>query len=1181
MKIKKLLLGSALLIASTAMAGITERQKPTFSEDPIQPFTDNETAMYMYNVGAEKFFAAGNDWGTQTSISDNAYQVYFEQYLIDGAWDGTTVYFHDTHNGQRKTVFFDQINGTCYVDHNGQANYHWKLEKNTDNDYYRLSMAEVSPDYASWQESADLAGRTFFGWKESYGTKLFAFTPATNDACVDWAFYTESAYNAYKSDLEVFATSEQLKEILLNAIENGLNLPEQEAVYNNPASTIEELQAAISSAKKAIAAAEEEMVEPTNPIDKTSFIQTPNFDNNKKDGWEGNSLSVDYGIAEFYDRTYNTYQNISNLPNGVYAVSVQSFLRTGWDIADYNKYEKNNTSDAVLYVANGIDSLTASVPYIYVGASSEKLGGGESELTLSDGSVIYVPSNREGTSIYFQDPVVGPKFRKTIMIAVIDGTLKIGSRLDKHDSGNWFVMDNWNLKYYGKKAGAYTMMLENALSNAPQFGDDVVATVGMIEAYNTLLSGLTATSYEEVTEELAKMNAAASEVQENVNLWKTYEENLKIASDLPAMGGYVGEAADALADYCLLEGEEYLEEKTLTNDELKVELEKLAELIDAAKAGVKPGTEIQNEYIYNWNFEDTNDGKNDGRGWEGEWGQYGGPSNNKCMEAYGAAWDVHQEVKNAPAGVYEISFQGFYRIEHGETAWNYWINKEQECPGVLYFNNNTAEFKCVFEEAVHLDDNNVYMNTEYQKVENPEVPGDTLLFPETMYTAGNAFSAGMFNSSVYGVVPKKGDSFTIGVRGKRVSATWTIWDNFRVIYWGTQADKVLPVLDKAIADAEASLEKNITKEVYDMINDAISNAEKVKANNDGKEMFEALVAVNNSIEAIETTEASIDSLYELAGNLYAVIYEVSAPANTLVAAEELAIEVITKVESKEITMDEVADYKQRIAEMIILLQVKGDGTDENPESMTHLLKTPDFEIEGMNSAEGWVNATGNTGNNETQKSVYAYEYWRSSFDMYQELNGMPEGTYRIEIYAFAGLEDEPDAGAKKYESGIENTAAQFYAVTSLGEFTQNLVPWVAGAWTEDKGITDGMRTVQGENTTYYGPYDIFNTVTYFFNEGAYRNILYANVAKDGQLRIGIRNTESNQWVVMDNVQLYYLGKNSQYAETAKIIDISCNETLSKEIQGYYDVAGNLLNAPKAKGITIVRYMDGHADKIIR
>ena len=126
-----------------------------------------------------------------------------------------------------------------------------------------------------------------------------------------------------------------------------------------------------------------------------------------------------------------------------------------------------------------------------------------------------------------------------------------------------------------------------------------------------------------------------------------------------------------------------------------------------------------------------------------------------------------------------------------------------------------------------------------------------------------------------------------------------------------------------------------------------------------------------------------------------------------------------------------------------------------------------------------------------------------------------------------------------------------------------------------------MRTVQGENTTYYGPYNIFNTVTYFFNEGAYRNILYANVAKDGQLRIGIRNTESNQWVVMDNVQLYYLGKNSQYAETAKIIDISCNETLSKEIQGYYDVAGNLLNAPKAKGITIVRYMDGHADKIIR
>ena len=1176
MKLKSLLLSGALLVAGTAMAGITERQKPTFSADPIEPYTDNTTSMYMYNVGAKKFFAAGNDWGTCASIADEGYRVYFEQYLVDGAWDGSTVYFRDSclaKSGERKDVFFDSQSGFCYVDRGSQGNMYWKMEKG-ENGAYRFSMAEMNPNYESWQVAADSLGRTYFGWRAngSDGTRAKAFIPATDSTCVDWTFHTVAAYDAYQQDLKVFNASETLKEILLGAIELGLTLTEQEAVYNNAASTIEDMEAAVVAAKAAIAAAEEESVDPTAPVDKTSFIVNASFDENKKDGWSGTSGAAGYGTYEFYEKDFDFYQTIEGLPNGVYAVSAQSYLRTGWAGDDsYNRYIKGIDNDAVIYAANGIDSLTAQVPYIYAGASTEKLGGNESEVALETGN-IYIPNNMEAASIYFADPNVGPNYKRTVMIAVLDGTLKIGTRQDSHHSGYWFELDNWTLQYYGKKGAAYSMLLENALANAPVFGDDTQATVGMVDAYNALVAGLTASTYEEAVAALASLNAAVAELNENVTLWKNFKDSLALGSEMPAKGGYAGEAADALMDYTEFDGADYADEMALTTEELKAELAKLAELIEACKRGIQEGTEIQREYLYNWDFEDTADGKNDGRGWEGEWGAYGGPSNNKCMEAYDNNWDVHQEVKDAPVGLYEVSLQGFYRKDRGNTAWDLYHNDGQVCPGVVYFNNHTDELKCVFEEPVNSLEN-IYSGStsgnegDWCQFENPELPGDSLCFPNTMTSAGEAFSAGMYKSTASGVVAKKGDPFVIGVRGKKVSATWAIWDNFRIVYWGTNAEKVLPHLNKGIEDAKVNLTKNITLDAYNAVNAAIATAEAAAADGDGQAMFDALVALYDSNDAVEAVVASLDSLYEMAGQLFEVIRVSEAPQTVIVAAENLATEVITKIDAHEVSAADVASYKEQIAVMTVKLQIKGDGTDAAPESMTHLLSTPDFDLEGANSAEGWINATGSTGADDTQKSVLAYEYWRASFDMHQDLIGLPAGTYRIEVSAFVRHEGTGDCGVECYESGEIHPTAQVYAVSSNGEYCQNITPWAAGAWTEDQGVTDGITKVEGLNATYWGPSNVVNSVSLFFEGGAYRNTLYANVGEDGKLCIGLRNTESDQWVVMDNVQLYYLGANSQYAADANgIVGVVANTAVKSQI---FTVNGAQVNKLQ-KGVNILK-----------
>ena len=69
--------------------------------------------------------------------------------------------------------------------------------------------------------------------------------------------------------------------------------------------------------------------------------------------------------------------------------------------------------------------------------------------------------------------------------------------------------------------------------------------------------------------------------------------------------------------------------------------------------------------------------------------------------------------------------------------------------------------------------------------------------------------------------------------------------------------------------------------------------------------------------------------------------------------------------------------------------------------------------------------------------------------------------------------------------------------------------------------------------------------------------------------------KSQRWFIVSESEI----KNA--IEAASITEINNDEELSKEIEGYYDVAGNHLNAPQERGITIVRYKDGHAEKIIR
>ena len=135
----------------------------------------------------------------------------------------------------------------------------------------------------------------------------------------------------------------------------------------------------------------------------------------------------------------------------------------------------------------------------------------------------------------------------------------------------------------------------------------------------------------------------------------------------------------------------------------------------------------------------------------------GGANGYGCAEAYHTDFTVSQVVANAPAGVYKLSAQGFYRQD--EAA--------EEAIPVFYIGDATAEVP-------------VKTGTE-----------------NDMNAAGASFAAGNYEiEPVEFVFDGEGD-LEVGIRGTAVNQ-WVIWDNFRLTYYGPA-----PVTKYAITVAPA------------------------------------------------------------------------------------------------------------------------------------------------------------------------------------------------------------------------------------------------------------------------------------------------------------------------------------------------------------------------------------------
>ena len=261
-----------------------------------------------------------------------------------------------------------------------------------------------------------------------------------------------------------------------------------------------------------------------------------------------------------------------------------------------------------------------------------------------------------------------------------------------------------------------------------------------------------------------------------------------------------------------------------------------------------------------WLLPGRNFGRNDLRNskWTGKL-SIGGDNTNMCAERFNTTFDVYQTI-SVPNGLYKVEVQGFYRNGGYADAAAKHVDGSEQLLAAVYANTAETPLQSIFTEAGNVD----------AGVTTDGIDGK---FPNSMANASAFFSAGLYNNVVENVVVVDG-TLTVGVRkSEAVTNDWSIFDNFRITYYGEIEDLTVykEAYEAALAAAQAALadEANavVTGEERTALEGAIADNTTIEETKDGYTAATAALNAATSTftsavaayQALEDTKAQYES----------------------------------------------------------------------------------------------------------------------------------------------------------------------------------------------------------------------------------------------------------------------------------------------------------------------------------
>ena len=221
-----------------------------------------------------------------------------------------------------------------------------------------------------------------------------------------------------------------------------------------------------------------------------------------------------------------------------------------------------------------------------------------------------------------------------------------------------------------------------------------------------------------------------------------------------------------------------------------------------------------------------------------------------------------------------------------------------------------------------------------------------------------------------------------------------------------------------------------------------------------------------------------------------------------------------------------------------------NATEDNPMDVTFLVQDAYFgagtDVNKFWTGDGSVSTGGPVGN-------YCGEFWSTTFDVHQEITGLPNGIYKMQIQGFYRVgngSNDASAAAAARANGEEVLNAKYYINDTEGSlmsiFDSDLTHSNNSTYNTSSAVT-----INGTN--YYVP-TTKDRAAACFGQGEYTNELIQATVINGTVRLGIRNTVSNSadWAIFDNVKLYYYGAGLTLLQESYTTQLATAKSLQPE-----------------------------------
>lgn len=583
----------------------------------------------------------------------------------------------------------------------------------------------------------------------------------------------------------------------------------------------EELTQYMADLKVKLENAQNASIKPGDDI--TRKIVNPSFDNGKE-GWtvkEGNpTFNETYKNCEVYQGTFDIYQDITNIPDGVYELSVLAFQRVAENNVAYKAHD-NSTEDITAFIyANDLETPFTS-PYTY---GMKENSGDDFKYNLN-GEEVYIPNSMKGmAAATTENP---DAYTVTVPMLVEGGTLRIGVREKRRPSnvngswGDWAIWDNFRLKYIGSKGEALNAVTTPLIAKAAGLLDSKMNA----EVRAQLEAAKTALETEATVPGIHTLSAAIEAANTSIEAYKPLQtaiENAQTRYDENEASSTTSDVAKGLYNAAKTTAENIYNNGTAADAEIPAAIKALNEgvtkyvindiIADASEAKPADITKV----IANSDFATMSS-----TGWDVKDGTMAFQSNNsvEAGEFFNCTFNLQQTLVGLPAGMYRLTTQAFYRngkaAKDGSDELKYDVNEN----AFIYFSDKeipTEEGKKV---ATELPESKQVIKTitahkiaedKWNDVGLSDNGGlykmkDGMYIPDNMITAqaffrseaGSAYDSEPLNFNYDG-----NSDFRIGlIKNVTVTNDWTIVKNFKLYYLGVDPTGISEIVTDANAVA--------------------------------------------------------------------------------------------------------------------------------------------------------------------------------------------------------------------------------------------------------------------------------------------------------------------------------------------------------------------------------------------